>query len=184
MKLGRLGVDYGQKNCGEIMKTARYWIDKLGLSPHPEGGWFRETYRSKETIAQNGLPERYVGPRAFCTLIYFLLESGQVSRLHRLQSDEQWHFYAGSSLTIHIIHPQGQYAQQQLGSDPEKGESLQAIIPAGCWFGATVNDPDAYSLLGCVVSPGFEFSDFEMAVRTELLSRYPQHAIVIHELTA
>ncbi len=184
MKLGRSDADYSRRSCGELMKTAQYWIGKLSLDPHPEGGWFRETYRSDEIVVQDSLPERYDGPRAFCTLIYFLLESGQVSRLHRLKSDEQWHFYTGSSLTIHIINPQGQYAQQQLGSDAEKGESFQAIIPAGCWFGATVNAEDSYTLIGCLVSPGFDFGDFELGTRSELLSRYPRHAVIIQKLTA
>jgi len=165
------------------MKTAQYWIDKLSLIPHPEGGWLRETYRSGEIIAKESLPEQYDGPRSFCTLIYFLLEFGQVSCLHRLQSDEQWHFYIGSSLTIHIIDPKGQYTQQQLGSDPEKGESFQAVIPSGCWFGATVNGPNTYSLVGCVVSPGFDFRDLKLGDRKDLVSSFPQHAAVIEMLT-
>jgi predicted cupin superfamily sugar epimerase len=164
-------------------QAADYWIHKLGLIPHPEGGWYRETYRSNENIVQSALPVRYNGPRSFCTLIYFLLENGQVSHLHRLQSDEQWHFYAGSSLTIHVIDPQGHYCQQQLGSDPEKNEVFQRVIPAGCWFGATVDDPEAFSLIGCVVAPGFEFNDFELGKRGELLAKYPDHAAIIGMLT-
>lgn len=165
------------------MPTAQFWIAHLDLQPHPEGGYFREIYRSAEQIPATGLPARYAGPRACSTAIYFLLEGRQVSRLHRLASDESWHFYAGSALTVHLIDPAGQYRACQLGSAPERGEAFYVVIPAGCWFGATVNAPAAYTLVGCTVAPGFDFADFELGRRADLLARYPQHAGLIERLT-
>ena len=146
------------------MKTAQNWIESLGLVTHPEGGYYRETYRSTATI----------GDRAVSTAIYFLLPAGEVSALHRIKSDELWHFYGGNSLTIHSIA--GQYSTIELSAD-----NPQAVVPAGNWFGATVET--GYALVGCTVAPGFDFRDFEMAERTALLARYPQHRAVIERLT-
>lgn len=165
------------------MKDADYWIEKLGLVKHPEGGHYREVYRSKEMIHENALPTRYNGKRSFSTSIYFLLRGNEVSHLHRLKSDELWHFYAGSSLTIHVIDPGGKHIEIILGSDFEKGEFFQATIEEGCWFGATVNDPSSYSLLGCTVAPGFEFGDFEIGQREELIRLYPEHKLIIERLS-
>ncbi|WP_298039950.1 cupin domain-containing protein [uncultured Desulfuromonas sp.] len=162
---------------------ARYWIEKLGLERHPEGGCFRETYRSEEAIPSRGLPERYGEPRPFSTAIYFLLADGDFSALHRIRSDELWHFYRGSSLTLHVIEPEGIYGKIRLGADPEKGQALQAVVKAGCWFGATLNEPDSYALVGCTVAPGFDFADFEMGEREALLRRYPRHGDTIRKLT-
>jgi len=156
-------------------------ITHLKLARHPEGGWYRETYRSGGTVAANLLPERFAGDRAFCTAIYFLLERGDVSALHRIKSDELWHFYAGAALTVHVITPQGEYYPLKLGSDLAAGESFQAIVPAGCWFGAA--SEGAYSLVGCTVAPGFDFADFEMGSRENLLRRFPAHVGIIRRLT-
>jgi len=166
-----------------LTKKADYWIINLNLESHPEGGYFRETYRASEDIPADALPEGFSSERSFCTAIYFLLKSGQVSRFHRIKSDEQWHFYTGSSLTLHIIDKNGKYSQKLLGPDLENGEVFQLIVPAGCWFGATVNNPDSYSLAGCVVSPGFHFDDFELAEREQLLEEYPEHKEIIERLT-
>lgn len=117
------------------------------------------------------------------TAIYFLLPGDQFSALHRLRSDEVWHFYAGSSLTLHIIDPQGCLTQKKLGTNPDKGESFQVVVEAGCWFGATVDDPQGYALVGCTVAPGFEFEDFELGNRQQLLEQYPQHRELIERLT-
>lgn len=159
-----------------------FWIAQLGLQPHPEGGYYRETYRATELIPATALPSGYAGPRAASTAIYFLLRSGQVSRLHRLRATELWHFYSGSSLTIHCLHESGEYIPRQLGADLLRGEQWQVLVPGGVWFGATVDQPDSYVLVGCTVAPGFDFADFEMARRKPLLQQFPQHAALIRQL--
>ncbi|MBN1671228.1 MAG: cupin domain-containing protein [Kiritimatiellae bacterium] len=164
-------------------RTAEYWIDRLRLSRHPEGGYFRETYRSTETISPAALPHRYGGRRSISTAIYYLLTDGECSGLHRVKSDEVWHFYAGSPLTLHIINERGDYAQIALGASPDRGETLQATVKAGCWFGATVDPPQAYALAGCTVAPGFDFADFQLAHRQDLLQLYPEHRAIIERLT-
>jgi hypothetical protein len=166
-----------------MQQDARYWISRLNLTPHPEGGYFRETYRAAEEIAPDGLPPRFDKARAFSTAIYFLLESGDFSALHRLRSDEMWHFYGGSCLAIHIIDRAGRYRLAPLGADLETGQSLQVMVEAGCWFGATVTQPDSWTLAGCTVAPGFDFSDFELARRAVLLERHPGHRVLIERLT-
>ena len=163
--------------------TASDWIQTLGLAPHPEGGYFRETYRSAETVEGNHLPARFGGPRAHSTAIYFLLPGAQVSALHRIKSDEVWHFYTGGALTLTLIHPDGRLDAVRLGPDPARGEAFQAIVPAGCWYGAAVDDHEAYALVGGTVSPGFDFADFELADREALLARFPQHHGAILRLT-
>lgn len=160
---------------------AQFWIDILGLTRHPEGGWFRETYRSSESIPSNALPDRFDGPRSFCTAIYFLLEQGEFSAMHRIRSDEIWHFHEGAPLTVHVLTPDREHYEILLGSDAEKGECFQAVVPAGCWFGAeTAGD---FSLVGCTVAPGFDFHDFEMAGRSNLAAIFPQHTALINRLT-
>ncbi|HEX9078504.1 MAG TPA: cupin domain-containing protein [Desulfuromonadaceae bacterium] len=163
--------------------TAAYWIDRLSLVRHPEGGWFRETYRAAETIPAAGLPCRYPGERPFSTAILFLLESGDVSALHRLKSDEVWHFHDGAPLKVHVITPEGSGREILLGRNPDDGEQFQAVVPAGCWFGAEPAGSGGFSLVGCTVAPGFDFSDFELAVRTGLITRFPRHETLIRRLT-
>jgi predicted cupin superfamily sugar epimerase len=165
------------------MTDATWWIEKLQLVPHPEGGYFRRVYTATGCIDQAALPPCYRGPRPFATAIYYLLPGHEFSSLHRLQSDELWHFYYGSSLTLHSIDEQRRHLTIRLGSNPEAGQSFQAAIKAGWWFGATVDDPAAYALVGCTVSPGFEFADFEIGKREVLLREYPEHASLIVRLT-
>jgi predicted cupin superfamily sugar epimerase len=165
------------------MRVAAYWIERLRLEPHPEGGYFRETYRSPEQIDPSALPDRYVGPRSVATSILFLLTGENFSALHRLRSDELWHFHDGSPLTVHVIEPGGAYRPIRLGLDAEAGASPQAVVPAGCWFGSTVDDPGGYALVGCTVAPGFDFADFELADRASVLRLYPEHAGLIERLT-
>ena len=159
---------------------AAHWIETLGLQAHPEGGYFNETYRAAEAIPAAALPERYTSDRAFCTQIYFLLESHSFSAFHRLTSDEAWHFYHGSPLDLHLIYPDGRYEQRALGPG-----AFQTVIPAGVWFGATVREPDSYSytLVGCTVAPGFDFADFELADRVALQAQFPRHHALIQRLT-
>ncbi|MGH7332036.1 MAG: cupin domain-containing protein [Candidatus Rokuibacteriota bacterium] len=165
-----------------MSRSAADWIAHLGLTAHPEGGHFRETYRAAERMAGADLPPRYGGPRSFSTAIYFLLCSGEVSRLHRIKSDEIWHFYAGDPLTIFLIHPGGALREIALGSDPDRGQTLQAVVPAGAWFGAALLPGTPYSLVGCTVAPGFEFADFELGDRRQLIRCHPQHTVLIERL--
>jgi predicted cupin superfamily sugar epimerase len=163
--------------------TAAYLIEKLDLNPHPEGGYFTETYRSTEMLSKEHLPGRYAGARDFSTAIYFLLEGSQFSALHRIKSDELWHFYTGSRLIIYVIKPGGTLETINLGADLASGDTFQAVVKAGCWFGSKVEDVDSFALVGCTVAPGFDFADFEIAARTELIARYPQHKQTIEKLT-
>lgn len=165
------------------MLDAREWIETLGLKDHPEGGFFRETYRAAETIARENLPPRFSGDRAFSTAIYFLLEGSDFSALHRIRQDEMWHFYDGCPLLVSSISPEGTLSVVRLGRNVQAGEVLQAVVPAGYFFGARPSDADSYSLVGCTVAPGFDFADFELPTRAELVGRFRQHAAMINELT-
>ncbi len=177
---------------------AARWIRALGLRPHPEGGWFRETYRARETVHMAALPPRFGGARALGTCIYFLIERPQVSRLHRLRADEVWHLYAGGPLNLHLLLPDGEYRRLRLGAGDEgdlppavgvTGAAaaaigpFQAVVPAGCWFGASVDEPGTFALAGCTLAPGFDEADFELGEREALLARFPQHAALIMALT-
>lgn len=161
---------------------ATAWIRKLALLPHPEGGHYRETYRAAERLPAGSLPRRFSGPRAFSTSIYFLLQSRECSRLHRIQSDEVWHFYAGSPLTVHVIDTQGRYHTLRLGRNPSSGHLPQVVVPAGAWFGATLDRGRGYALVGCTVAPGFDFADFELADQATLLRQFPRHSRIIKRL--
>jgi uncharacterized protein len=129
------------------------------------------------------LPSPFRGDRAASTAIYFLLEGRIFSAFHRLRSDEVWHFYAGAVLSIHMIDPEGKYSGIRLGSDHEARQVFQAVVPAGCWFASHVADWKSWALVGCTVSPGFEFEDFELAKGGELVRFYPQHRELIERLT-
>ena len=165
-----------------MSKSAQYWIEKLNLQAHPEGGYFKETYRSEEQIASAVLPDRYGSSRTFGTSIYFLLSTESVSNFHRLASDEIWHYHQGGSAVIHMIFPDGELQSKRIGRDLEAGDSLQVIIPRGHWFAAEVIQ-DSFILVGCTVSPGFEFEDFELADRRGLTSAYPQHQTLVSRFT-
>ena len=157
------------------MRTADDWISILHLTKHPEGGYYKEVYRAKDEVQIQGRV------RSASTSIYFLLSANEFSSLHQIQSDELWHFYDGSPLTVHRLCSDGVYRSFVLGRDIDGGEHLQNWVPAGDWFGATVET--GYALVGCTVAPGFEFQDFTMATGEELLALYPQHASVIRRLT-
>jgi len=162
---------------------AEYYINKLKLFPHPEGGYYREVYRSDEYIAKDNLPERYNGDRSFSSSIYFLLKGEQVSCFHRLKSDETWHFYDGSVVKIYILANDGQISEILLGKNIENMEFHQVTIKKNNWFGAEVMDKSSFTLLGCTVSPGFDFDDFELGNRNFLLNLYPYHENTIRKLT-
>ncbi len=164
-------------------RTADDWIRLLNLAPHPEGGCFAETYRSADTLPADVFGGRYAGPRACATAIYFLLRGTEFSALHRLRSDEMWHYHAGGGGRIVTIGPDGMLGSWGIGPDPERGQELQVMVPAGTWFGATVDDPASYLLVGCTVSPGFAYEDFELATREALTAAYPSHRAIIERLT-
>lgn len=157
-------------------------IKQLNLSKHPEGGYFGETYRSETIIPREALPGKFSGSRNICTSIYFLLPHGERSLLHRILSDEIWHYHAGSSLSIYVFS-RGKFSVHHLGPDLSAGEKFQVVVPAGAWFGAICNEEKSFTLAGCTVSPGFDFKDFELAKRQMLLSEYPQYQKEIELLT-
>jgi uncharacterized protein len=161
---------------------AKRWIELLGLVSHPEGGWYREVYRSKGKITENAF-EGLRGERSFSTSIYFLLEGEDFSAFHRIRSDEIWHFYDGSPALISAISPDGELKQYLLGKDLRNKESLQLVIPADCWFATKVNKKDSFVLAGCTVAPGFDFDDFELAEKDLLQEKYPQYSDLIAQLT-
>lgn len=164
------------------MFTVEQLVDFYQLQPHPEGGFYKETYRSKESISHPGLPERFKGERSFSTAIYFLLPAGHFSAFHRIKSDELWHFYAGVALNIYVINVEGTLTLINLGADILNGETMQAIVPAGCWFASRPAKSTGYCFAGCTVSPGFDFADFELAKAGELTQIYPEHKELIISL--
>ncbi len=164
------------------MDSAKFWVDYLGLEPHPEGGFYRQTYIANEAIAEPHLPHRYKGHRPFSTAIYFLLEYPDFSAFHRLRSDEVWHFYTGSSLSLWLISPHGKRSCLKLGPDPGQGQHFQQVVPAGCWFAASLDAPKTFALVGCTMAPGFDFADFELAQQAELIRQFPQHRDLIERL--
>lgn len=165
------------------MNDAAYWVKSLNLRPHPEGGHFRRTYESADRLPAGALPARFPGERPIATAIVYLLENPAVSALHRIKSDEIWHFYRGSPLRLTMLSPGGQVEERTLGPDPANGQSFQLVVPAGSWFGAEVVEPRSFSLVGCTVAPGFDFEDFELGDRTRLLLAYPRHRALIERLT-
>lgn len=163
------------------MKTAEYWKKKLQLKPHPEGGYFAETYRAAEIVDLIDLDKK-AKTRNLTTAIYFLLEGKQFSAFHRIKSDEMWHFYYGTNLIIHQIDKEGKYWRTKLSSSDEDG-FLQYVVPKGVWFASEVENGNGFALVGCTVSPGFDFQDFEMPPAKELINQFPQHQSIIQKLT-
>ncbi|MCH8554857.1 MAG: cupin domain-containing protein [Schleiferiaceae bacterium] len=163
--------------------TAENIIQTLDLQPHPEGGFFKETYRSKASFAATNTD--FPSGRSHSTAIYFLLRGGEFSALHRIKSDEVWHFYHGSPLIVHTISPDGDYAALKVGH-PQDGCQFQAVVPAGHWFGASLEStkPNDFALVGCTVAPGFDFQDFEMPTQHTLLQMFPQHEAIIKKITS
>lgn len=160
--------------------TAQNWINALHLTPHPEGGYFREMPHGGETITLPDGRERF-----HYTSICFLLTQENPSRFHRLKSDEVWYFHTGAPLTVHCLHPNGRHERIALGLRVEHGEVLQARMPAGVIFGAAVVAAGGmdFALVSCMVSPGFDYADFELCKRADLLAQYPAHGEIIRRLT-
>ncbi len=165
------------------MSDVTQWVNRLGLAPHPEGGWYRRTYESPEHLPLTALPDRFRGARPIATAIYYLLESGGFSALHRIKSDEIWNFYVGSPLRLTVLSSDGRIEERMLGDKSVAGVLFQTVVPAEHWFGAEVVETASFSLVGCVVAPGFDFEDFELADREKLAAVYPQHRAVIERLT-
>lgn len=164
------------------MNTAAQLIQQYQLLPHPEGGYYKETYRSSETIPAAALPARFNGNRSFSTAIYFLLEQGNFSAFHKIKSDECWHFYAGQTLLVHILHTNGELQTVKLGSNATEEELFQFVVPANCWFASEPAPGTEFSLTGCTVAPGFDFADFELAKAEELVKSFPFYSTLIRRL--
>jgi uncharacterized protein len=163
--------------------SAAYWIDKLELTPHVEGGAFREVYRSDLNLPKTILPLFFQGSRSASTSIYFLLCDGQFSAFHRIASDELWHFYYGDPLLVYEIGHNGRLHIHLLGPNPENGEAFQTVVHAGSWFASAPAPGSEYALVGCTVAPGFDFADFELANSEALSAQYPEHTELIKQYT-
>jgi len=157
-------------------QSAAYWIKHLNLQPHPEGGYYNEIFRSQHPVLRPGDDV----PKQACTSIYYLLEEADFSGFHRIASDELWYFHKGSPLLIHVINEEGVYDVMEL-SDRETG-NLSIAIRAGLWFAAATPSAYGFTLVSCAVAPGFEFAEFEMAVKQEMIAKYPQHALLLDKL--
>jgi len=165
-----------------MKNTADYFIEKLGLTKHVEGGSFKETYRSDLMLKQEQLPTTFNGDKSISTGIYFLLEHGQFSAFHKIASDEMWHFYYGQTLTVYEIEPNGNLITHKLGTDLEKEENFQCIIKAGNWFGSRCEVSNGFSLVGCTVAPGFDFTEFELADKNKLTQAFPHLSALINQM--
>ncbi len=160
-------------NVDQLNKEIKLLIEQLDLKPHPEGGFYKETYRSIEQTSGN---------RSLMTSIYFLLTSQHVSHFHRIKSDEHWYFHAGSALTIHLLNENG-HVELKLGSGLDKGESFHHLVPKNTIFGSSIDSENAYALVSCAVAPGFDFQDFELLDSRYLLERFPTENEIIKKLT-
>jgi predicted cupin superfamily sugar epimerase len=163
-----------------------------------EGGYYRESYRSDKCVQTNGFgdespmdivyslptPENQLpNIRPVLTLIYYLLDGNQFSAFHKVKYDEIWHFYKGSPINLYILTDSKNLLRVQLGNDLRKNEQIHYVIKGNTWFGADLKDKSSYSLIGCSVSPGFDFRDFELGYRNRLKKTYPQHEHIINRLT-
>lgn len=158
---------------------AKEIIGVLGLLPHPEGGYYKEIYRSGELIKKTSLPERYNNDRSISTFIYYMLAGEDFSAFHRLKSDEIWHFYSGSRIILHLLNEKKGYSKIVLGNNLTSGEIPQFVIENGIYFAAEVSDKSSYSLIGCTVAPGFDFEDFEFADESSLTRSFPWQSKLI-----
>ncbi len=163
------------------MKDKNYWINHLNLLPHPEGGYYKEMYRSNVEVQPDQLPYKSDDSRNLMTSIYFLLDDDNYSAFHRIKSDELWFYHGGDTLVIHSISPNGDYRKRHLGNGSKSMESLSITINAGDWFASEVLNQSGFVLVSCVVSPGFDFNDFELA-DIKLANDYPQHQSIIKRL--
>lgn len=167
------------------MNSAEAYIQHYGLQKHPEGGFYKEIYRSQEIHQAHHLPIRFGGDRHFLTSIYFLIKSDFPSHFHRIKSDEIWYFHDGGPVVIHMLHLNGQYQKVILGNALAADQHLQACVPAGSWFAAEcdASNEQGFSMVSCVVAPGFDFADFEMAESLPLQRQYPENQELIQRLS-
>lgn len=164
--------------------NSREIIERLNLQPLPwEGGYYRETYRADESVAAGALPGRYGGGRQYCTAIYYLLTPDMISALHRVQSDEIFHFYLGDPVTMFLLSAEGKATTVTLGSDIAAGQQVQFVVPRFTWQGAMLNEGGKFALMGTTVSPAFDFDDFELGSRETLQAKFPAHHEWITKLT-
>ncbi len=164
--------------------TAARVIALLHLEPLPiEGGYFRRTYRAEETIAQAALPDRYPHPKSFGSAIYYLLDAAQFSALHRLLTDEVYHFYLGDPVEMLLLYPDGSSEVITLGPDLEAGGKIQFVVPRGTWQGARLRAGGRFALLGATLAPAWDESDFELGRRDELIQQYTDRTELIQALT-
>lgn len=165
------------------MERINELIQKLDLRPHPEGGYFKETYRSEEQISHSELGDNYSGKRNVSTCIYFLLTSNMFSAFHKINQDEIWHFYEGSPIELHTISDDGHHTKYLIGGDFSSGQTPQLVIRGGNYFAAKIIEEEVYALVGCTVAPGFDFDDFDLPSRKELISKFPEHKELIKNFT-
>lgn len=158
-------------------------IENLQLQPHPEGGYYRETYRSKDVISSECLNGNFDGDRNTSTCIYYMLTGENFSAFHKINQDEIWHFYKGQTVMIHILTNNGEYSKIEMGDSILENEIPQFVVPKDVWFAAELKFKRDYCLVGCTVSPGFDFKDFQLAKRHELINSFPQHQKIITALT-
>lgn len=158
-------------------QDATYWIKQLELEAHPEGGYYKRMFESKELFETTDKRVRH-----HYSSIYFLLNRASPSHFHRLKSDEIWYYHTGSPLTVHLLHPDGHYEIIKLGLDLANGEVLQAVVPKNVIFGSSIEGNGDFAVVSCMVSPGFDFKDFELFTQAELLLDYPDHQEIIEKL--
>lgn len=156
------------------MLKKEYWIEKLNLEPHPEGGFYKELPPSDVWMNEMDRP--------LYTNIYFLLTEESPSHFHQIASDEIWYFHYGSSLHVHELLDEDTYKETSVGLDIEKGDVLQYTVKKGSIFGSSVNEGDDYALVSCMVAPGFSFEDFKLFTKNDLRNNYPSHHQIVDKL--
>lgn len=164
------------------MKTIEYWKKHLDLKPHPEGGFYHEPHRNTFKVDKEKLPGNYSSDPDLVTTCHFLLPKGDVSLFHRIPSNEIWHHLGGESLVVVELTEEG-LKETRLGPNVDEGEKLEYVVPGGVWFGAFIPDDSSYALVNCICAPAFDFADFEIATRDQLLAKFPNHKEVIEKLT-
>lgn len=171
-----LGNVMAQDGKNVVERSRSFWIKKLGLVPHPEGGYFRYEFGSDivRRTANGSERKDYSG-------IYFMVTHDSPSHFHQMKSDEIWYYHAGNVLTMHVIDQDGKYHMTRLGPDPERGEVLSVVMHGGWIFGASVESGD-YTLVSCAVVPGFDDSDYRILTQSELLGKYPEYRNLIMKM--
>lgn len=163
--------------------SMEYWIGKLQLQPHPEGGYFKRIYTAEEEIPKVDSFEKFCGTRKLASSIHYLLPSDDFSAFHQLKQNEIWCFHYGSSLNLHLINEEGSYSTITIGLDIEKGEQPLYVVKAGNWFCGEVNKKNTFSLVSCILTPSFDFSDFTFGQKNILIKKFPKHENIIKKFT-